>query len=91
MSRRIHLNIHRQTTGAATTGVKAVGARAIGSSATGAIAIAAAAVGALAIGRVTIANAVVRKRRAGEVEIRSLKVQELAVGGRRWPADEAAG
>jgi hypothetical protein len=42
-------------------------------------------VGALAIGRVSIANAVIRRLRAGEVEISSLKVQELWIGERRWP------
>jgi hypothetical protein len=34
---------------------------------------------------VAIANAVIRRLRAGEVEIRSLKVHELEVAGRRWP------
>jgi hypothetical protein len=35
-----------------------------------------------------IANAVIRKLQAGEVEIRSLRVHELEVGGRRWPGTE---
>jgi hypothetical protein len=30
-------------------------------------------------------TAVIRKLNAGEVEIRTLRVQELEVGGRRWP------
>jgi hypothetical protein len=46
-------------------------------------------VGALAIGRVAIANAVIRKLSAGEVEIRTLRVRELEVGGRRWPNADA--
>jgi hypothetical protein len=39
----------------------------------------------MAIGRLAIANAVIRKLQAGEIEIRSLKVHELEVAGRRWP------
>jgi hypothetical protein len=42
-------------------------------------------VGALTVGRIAIANAVIRKLNAGEVEIRTLRVQELEVGGRQWP------
>jgi hypothetical protein len=40
---------------------------------------------ALAIGRLAIANAVIRKLRAEEIEIGSLKVRELEVAGQRWP------
>jgi hypothetical protein len=40
---------------------------------------------ALAIGRLAIANAVIRKLRAEEIEIGSLKVRELEVAGKRWP------
>jgi hypothetical protein len=32
-----------------------------------------------------IANAVIRRLRAEEIEIGSLKVRELEVAGRRWP------
>jgi hypothetical protein len=32
-----------------------------------------------------IANAVIRKLQAGEIEIKSLKVNELEIGGRPWP------
>jgi hypothetical protein len=41
----------------------------------------------MAIGRLAIANAVVRKLRAGEVEIESLRVTHLEVAGRRWPEE----
>ena len=49
------------------------------------VAIAACAVGALAIGRLAIADAVIRRLRAEENEIGSLKVRELEVAGRRGP------
>jgi hypothetical protein len=39
----------------------------------------------VAIGRIAVADAVIRRLRAGEVEIASLKVHELEVAGRRWP------
>jgi hypothetical protein len=38
----------------------------------------------VAIARIAIADAVIRRLRAGEVEIASLKVHQLEVGGRRW-------
>jgi hypothetical protein len=69
-----------ECTGASVTGAVVAGARLLGPSA-----MASAAVGATAIGRIAIADAVSRRLRAGEVEIASLKVQELEVGGRRWP------
>lgn len=71
---------HRTTgaavTGASITGAKAVGARLLGPTAIGPLAIAVSAVGAIAIGRRAIANAVIRKLRAEEIEIGSLKVRE---------------
>jgi hypothetical protein len=52
-------------------------------------------VAAYPIGRLAIANAVIRRLRAEEIEIASLKVGTLEVGGRRWPetagASEAPG
>jgi hypothetical protein len=72
------------TTGASLTGAKAVGARILGPSAMGPLAIAVSAIGALAIGRLTIANAVIRKLRAEQIEIGSLKVRQLEVAGQRW-------
>ncbi len=80
----------RQATGAALTGASATGAMAVGAplvgpSAMGPLAIGASAIGALAIGRTAIANAVIRKLRAEEVEIGSLKVRELEVAGQRGP------
>ena len=88
------LSIRREATGAAATGASvtgamAVGARVLGPSAMGPLAIAVSAVGALAIGRIAIANAVIRKLRAEEVEIGSLKVRELEVAGQRWPSSPA--
>jgi hypothetical protein len=38
----------------------------------------------MAVGRLAIADAVIRRLRAGEVEIGSLKVRELEVAGQRW-------
>jgi hypothetical protein len=43
------------------------------------------AVGAVAIGRLAVADAVIKKLRAGEIEIGSLKVREQQVAGQRWP------
>jgi len=88
-------SIRRQTTGAVATGASvtgatAIGARILGPSAMGPLAIAVAAVGALAIGRLAIADAVIRKLRAEEVEIGSLKVRELEVAGQRWPASTSS-
>ena len=37
------------------------------------------------IGRLAIADAVIRKLRAEEIEIGSLKVREPEVAGQRWP------
>jgi hypothetical protein len=45
----------------------------------------------MAIGRLAIANAVIRKLRAEEIEIGSLKVRELEVAGRRWPENPTGG
>ena len=73
-------------TGAHVSGAHVTGARLFGPSAMGPLAIAACAVGALAIGRLVIADAVIRRLRAEEVEIGSLKVRELEVAGERWPA-----
>ena len=83
---------HRRGNGATATGAARPaqgrrGARWSGPSAMGPLAIAVSAVGALAIGRVVIANAVIRRLRAGEIEIGTLRVRELEVGGRRWPPD----
>ncbi len=72
-------------TGASITGASVVGPRLLGPSAMAPLAIAASAVGALAIGRLAIADAVIRKLRAEEIEIGSLKVRELEVAGQRWP------
>src|SRR4051794_11675527 len=66
------------------TGAMAVGARILGPSAMGPLALAVTAVGAIAVGRLAIANAVIRKLRAEEIEIGSLKVRELEVAGQRW-------
>jgi hypothetical protein len=38
----------------------------------------------MAVGRLVIAEAVIRKLRAEQIEIGSLKVRELEVAGRRW-------
>jgi hypothetical protein len=45
-------------------------------------------VGALAVGRLAIADAVIRRLRAEQIEIGSLKVRELEVAGRRWPEED---
>ena len=74
-------------TGASATGVQAVGARITGPSAFGPVAIGVTAIGAIALGRVASANAVIRKLRAEEIEIGSLKVRELEVAGKRWPVE----
>ena len=79
----------RQMTGstatrASFTGAMAVGARILGPSAMCPLALAATAVGAMGVGRLAIANAVIRKLRAEESEIGSLKVRELEVAGQRW-------
>ena len=84
------IRIRRQKTGAALTGASVVGAlvvgpRLIGPSAMAPLAIAASAIGAVAIGRPAIADAVIRKLRAEEFEIGSLKVRQLEVAGQRWP------
>ena len=50
----------------------------------GPLALAVTAVGAMAVGRLAIADAVIRRPRAGEIEIGSLKVRELEVAGQRW-------
>src|SRR3954466_10046481 len=71
-------------TPASVTGAMAVGARILGPSAMGPLALAVTAVGAIAVGRLAIANAVIRKLRAEEIEIGSLKVRELEVAGQRW-------
>jgi hypothetical protein len=89
------ITIHRQKTGAAVTGASVVGAlvvdpRLMGPSAMAPLAIAASAVGALAIGRLAIADAVIRKLRAEEIEIGSLKVRQLEVAGQRWPESPPA-
>jgi hypothetical protein len=39
----------------------------------------------IAVGRLAIADAVIRKLRAEEIEVGSLKVRELEVAGQRWP------
>jgi hypothetical protein len=68
-----------KATGASLTGLVATGARLFGPSEMAPITIAACAAGAIAIGRLAIADAVMRKLRAGEVEIRSLaRVSGLA-------------
>ena len=72
-------------TGASVIGVLVVGPRLMGPSAMAPLAIAASAVGAVAIGRLAIADAVIRKLRAGEIEIDSLKVREWVVAGQRGP------
>lgn len=79
-----------QKTGAALTGASIVGAmvvgpRVVGPSAMAPVAIAASAIGALAVGRLAIADAVIRKLRAEEIEIGSLRVRELVVAGQHWP------
>jgi hypothetical protein len=51
----------------------------------GPLALAVGAVGAIGVGRLAIADAVIRKLRAEEIEIGSLKVRELEVAGQRWP------
>ena len=51
---------------------------------TGPIATPASVTGAMAVGRLAIASAVIRKLRAEEIEIGSLKVRELEVAGQRW-------
>ena len=84
------IKIRRQQTGAAITGASVIGAlvvgpRLMGPSAMAPLAVAASAVGALAVGRLAIADAVIRKLRAEEIEIGSLKVRELEVAGQRWP------
>ena len=76
------------TTGASATGLQGVGARITGPSAFGPVAIGVAAIGAIALGRVSIANGVIKKLRAEEIEIGSLKVRELEVAGKRWPPEE---
>jgi hypothetical protein len=38
----------------------------------------------MAVGRLAIADAVIRRLRAEEIEIGSLKVRELEVAGQRW-------
>ena len=83
------INIRRQRTGstataASVTGAMAVGARILGPSAMGPLAVAVIAVGAMAVGRLAIADAVIRRVRAAEIEIGSLKVRELEVAGQRW-------
>ena len=84
-----NISIRRHTTGAtattaSVTGALAVGARILGPPAMGPLALAVAAVGAIAIGRRAIADAVIRKLRAEEIGIGSLKVRELEVAGQRW-------
>jgi hypothetical protein len=76
-------------TRASVTGAMAVGARILGPSALGPLALAVAAVGALAVGRLAIADAVIRRLRAEEIEIGSLKVRELEVAGQRWTGSTA--
>jgi hypothetical protein len=83
------LNIRRQTTGATATkasaiGAMAVGVRAIGPSLMGPLACGAVAIGAIAIGRLAIADAVIKRLRAEEIEIASLKVGRLEVAGQSW-------
>jgi hypothetical protein len=77
-------------TPASATGAVAVGFRILGPSAMGPLALAVTAVGAIAIGRLAIADAVIRKLRAEEVELGSLKVRELEVAGQRWTGSSAA-
>jgi hypothetical protein len=67
----------------------AIGPRAIGPTVMAPVAIGVCAIGLLAIRRVLIADAAIRRRRAGHVEIRSLKVGELEVAGRPWPEPSA--
>lgn len=83
-------NTRFRATGASVTGATAVGPRLLGPSAIAAVAIGACAVGAMAVGRLAIADAVIRRLRAGEIEIGSLKVRELEIDGRRWPETPAA-
>jgi hypothetical protein len=83
------ISIRRQGTGptattASATGAMAVGARILGPSLMGPLALAVTAVGAMAVGRLAIADAVIRKLRAEEIEIGSLKVREFEVAGQRW-------
>jgi hypothetical protein len=49
----------------------------------GPLALAVTAVGAIAVGRLATSDAVIRKSRAEEIEIDSLKVRELEVAGQR--------
>jgi hypothetical protein len=72
-------------TGASIIGAMVVGPRLIEPSAMAPLAIAASAVGALAVGRLAVADAVIRRLRAEEIEIGSLKVLESEVAGQRWP------
>ena len=79
-------------TGAHVTGARAIGARLIGPTAMGPLAIAVCAIGAIAIGRVTIANAVIRRLRAEEIEIREgdrlrLAVHDVHAHRREQPED----
>ena len=71
-------------------GPQILGPRMIAPTAMAPLAVAAATIGALAIGRLVIADAVVRRLRADEVEIRSLKVAEFEVGGQPWPGPASA-
>ena len=73
--------------GPVAVGPVAVASLALGSLAIGAVAVGAIAVGAVAIGRLVVRKAVLRELEAGNVHIRTLAVDELEVGGRRWPAE----
>jgi hypothetical protein len=65
-------------------GASVTGARLVGPIAIAALAGAAGAVGALAIGRLVIADAVIRRLRAGTVEIQALRVEDLEINGKPW-------
>jgi hypothetical protein len=42
-------------------------------------------VGAIAIGRLAVNDAAIPTRRAGKLDVGSLKVQQLEIAGQRWP------
>ncbi len=74
------------------TGLRVVAAALTGPSALAPVALAAGAVGALAVGRLAIRKAVVNELRATTVDIDTLTIRRLEVGGIPWqprPAGEA--
>ncbi len=92
MRRSKSIDVHKTgaaVTGATVTGGQISGPRILGPTAMAPLAIAACAIGALAIGRLAIANAVNKKLQAEEIEIGSLTVDRLEVGGQRWPVPPA--